>query len=529
MLNDFQLADKLAQKSKYGEAMLDDESDSEELEDEEIQQAMAEDGAEMTEKEKKKLADKKKKEAKEKREKDKGDYKKKLKDAAKSGQKADQSWKLECEVIYADALLVRSVVQLQLSYYMKGAYNLKTTWGCYYALIQEVEKDTENLIPYEVKMNIKYGTGLFYCYLVLVPSGLMKVLSAIGFIADSVKGEEYLTEVLNSGTVRAPFAALVLCTYYLFLPTGLGDVKATLSKAKIVLDKMNEDYPENCNFWGYTNFYHRKLGNCKPALESIEKSLKNAEKGGQSPVLLLYLRADTLFMDQQWAEARDKYKELLEIIEDSGQKFAYTGQIALSLAGSYVMLGEFDTAFTWVKRVPSMYNNLSKQDANSPKIANKMTANPAMLPLLGVYILYINRDLAHMHEEDVDRLQASLEKICEGRDLSSHKEVAGINNLFLGVMHKGCGHWDKGMGYLRASVENEKKLPSDSMVPPFAYYEMGEMEFRAGNMEKAKELFEKGQTFKGDGNETLQNRYGIAMKQLKKAMKDRDDKAAGVQ
>jgi len=520
MLEFFQIADNLATKAKYGAAMLESDSDED---DEDIAQAMATDGVELSDKEKKKLEEKKIKNAEKQREKDKENFLKAQKAAAKSGSSVDQTWKLECDVIYADALLVRSVVQLQLNSYMKGGYNLKKTWGCYHTLIQEVEKDTENLIPYELKMNIKYGTGLFYCYLALVPGGLMSVLSAIGFISDQALGEEYLTEVLNSGTVRAPFAALVLCTYYLFLPTGLGDVKKTLSKAKVVLDKMNETYPSNCYFWGYTNFYHRKLGETKEGLDAIVKSITFAEKGGQSPLLLNYLYGDSLYMDQQWGNARDKYKEVLETLEETGQSFAYTGQIALSLAGAYVMLGDLETAMTWVKRVGSMYNSKSKQDANSPKIASKMKSNPNMLPLLGVYILYINRDLAHLGKDDTDKLLKTLQEICKSHDMT-HKEIAGMYNLFLGVMHKGCERSTEAMASLTTALENKKKLSNDSMVPPYTYYEMGELEYRQGNLDAAKAAFDEGQKWKGDGNETLANRYSIAQKQLKKAMKEAEEK-----
>lgn len=514
MLDYFQLADNLATKSKYGAAMECEDSDSED--DEEIANAMATDGVELSEKEKKKLDEKKKKHAEKQREKDKDAFLKAQKAAAKSGASVDQTWKLECDVIYADALLVRSVVQLGMNSYMRGGLNLKKTWGCYHALIKIVEEDTENTIPYELKMNIKYGTGLFFCYLALVPGGLMSVLSAIGFIADPVTGEQYLTEVLNSGTVRAPLAALVLCTYYLFLPTGLGDVKETMRKAKVVLDKMNETYPSNCYFWGYTNFYYRKLGETKNGLDAIVKSIAFAEGGGQSPLLLHYLHGDTLYMDQQWANARDKYKEVLEILEETGQSFAYTGQIALSLAGCYVMLQDMDAATSWVKRVSSMYNSKSKQDANSPKIASKMMSNPAMLPLLGVYILYINRDLAHMGAS-ADTLQRSLKEVCKGKDMT-HKEVAGMFNLFLGVMHKGCDRRTSALECWAVALEQEKKLSNDSMVPPYTYYEMGEMEYRQGNLDQAKVCFDKGQKWKADGNETLANRYSIAQKQLKKAM-----------
>lgn len=56
------------------------------------------------------------------------------------------------------------------------------------------------------------------------------------------------------------------------------------------------------------------------------------------------------------------------------------------------------------------------------------------------------------------------------------------------------------------------------MILPFTYYEMGELEFKQGHYERARDLFERGRKIRGDGNETLANRYSIAIKQLKQKM-----------
>lgn len=53
--------------------------------------------------------------------------------------------------------------------------------------------------PVELQDNIKFGVGLFYTILSLLPSSLMKALSAIGFVANRDLGEKYLTDVFNNG------------------------------------------------------------------------------------------------------------------------------------------------------------------------------------------------------------------------------------------------------------------------------------------------------------------------------------------
>lgn len=508
MLDRFQHADGLATKVKYT-VPEEDEDDADDI----IAAAEA-DGQTLTDDEKKRIQKERAKALEKQREKDKAAYKK------GAASHVATNWKLECDVIYADALFVRSIVQLTLNSYFKGGVNLRKTWGCFYALQQEVEKDTEGIIPNDIAQAIKYGCGVFYAYLALVPAGLMKLLSAIGFISDKELGEQYLTEVFESDTIRTPQAALVLCTYYLFLPTGLGNVKTTLSKAKVVLDKMNAKYPNNSYFWGYLNFYHRKSGNTAEAVEAITKASSNAEAAGQKPTLLTYLLGDTLYMDLQFERAKVHYETLLEHLENTGETFAYTGQVVISLASCYIMLGDNETAVKWLKRVQSMFNPKSKQDANSPKYAARVLKEQRLLPLTPVYVLYINRDLAHMKEDHVEKLRACLKDVTEGKDLSP-PEVTGMFNLFQGVMFKNTGKTESARQTFNKIFEIEKKLSSDSLVLPYCYYEVGELEYRAGNYAEAKRLFDKGQNLKGDGHETLANRYSIAQKQLKREMKEK--------
>lgn len=512
LLDLFKQADGLATKAKHGKPILI-LSDSSDEEDEDIAKAAQTDGAELSEKDKAKaleLIATKKKESEA--------TKQRIREAAKTGGVLDSAWKLECDVIYADALLVRSLIQLFMNSYLKGGINLRKAWGCYWALMQEVEKDGGKTIPEEIRLNIMCGAGTFYTYTSLVPGSLMKLLSAIGFISDKELGEQYLTEVFKSNSIRAPYAALVLCTYYLFLPTGLGNVDDTLSKAKRVLDVMNARFPDNTHFHGYSNFYHRKRGEVQEAVKAIIKANENAEKAKDgSPLLLRYLYADTLYMNLQFEEAKQKYTEVLDSIVKEKVTFGYTGQVIMNLAACYMMTGDDATAMQWLKKVGSMYNPKSKQDANSPKFSAKVIAEPRLLPLLGVYMLYINRDLAHMHGEHVDKLRNELFRVCKGRDMSP-PEVTGMFQLFHGVMYKAAGQKDEAMAEWQKTISNEKKLSSDSMVLPYTYYEMGELEFRRGNHANAKALLEKGSQLKGDGHETLANRYNIALKQIKRAM-----------
>eukprot|EP01059_Diplonema_ambulator_P026757 TRINITY_DN4418_c2_g2_i1.p1 TRINITY_DN4418_c2_g2~~TRINITY_DN4418_c2_g2_i1.p1 ORF type:complete len:613 (+),score=261.65 TRINITY_DN4418_c2_g2_i1:51-1841(+) len=429
-------------------------------------------------------------------------------------------WRLECDVIYADCLLIRSIIQLRGNQYVKGAVNIRKTWGYYQTLIKVLDQRGSE-IPTEISDNIKFGVGVFYIFLTLVPSGLMKVLSAIGFIRDSELGEQYLLEVFGNRGVRAPVAALVLLTYYLFIPTGLADVSETLKKAKTLLDKCNEAYPTNSYYNGYTNFYHRKRGETDEAITAIEKAIGFAHS---PPMLLRYLKADTLFMATKWQEAADAYEALWKEISDQKITFEYSGQLVMTMASAYVMLHEDAKAMEYMKMVPSVTNTRSKQDANSPKFANRCIAEPKTLALGGFYCLYINRDMAHMNHETLVVLEEQLETIRTKHDLGSVPETAAMVLLFKGVMEKGCGKKNEARNSWKELIAMEKELGAESPTLPYGYYELGELEYREGNLKESKTLFDHGVKLKGEKNDTLTNRYNRAINHLNKAMKGADKK-----
>eukprot|EP01060_Flectonema_neradi_P034325 TRINITY_DN5994_c0_g1_i1.p1 TRINITY_DN5994_c0_g1~~TRINITY_DN5994_c0_g1_i1.p1 ORF type:complete len:590 (+),score=113.24 TRINITY_DN5994_c0_g1_i1:409-2178(+) len=427
------------------------------------------------------------------------------------------NWKLECDVIYADAMLVRSICQLRMNAYLKGAVNIRKTWGYYQSLLKALELRGSDINDV-VRDNIKYGVGVFYVFLTLVPSGLMKVLSAIGFIRDSELGEQYLMQVFDNGGVRAPFAALVLLTYYLFIPTGLADVSDTLRKAKALLDRTNATYPSNSYFNGYTNFYHRKRGEPEEGLIAIGKAIENSHTG--SPVLLRYLQADTLFMAMRWKEAVEAYESLWSDIKTQDLPFEYSGQLVMTMAAGYMMLGDEPKAKDYMQQVPAVTNPRSKQDANSPKFANRCINESRMLPLAGFHCLYINRDMAHMSKESLLQLEECLVAMEEKHKMSEVPECEAMRLLFQGVIQKVTGRIPEARASWEKITSMEKMIGTESPTLPYGYYELGELEYRQGNLKESKKYFDYGVKLKGEKNDTLTNRYNRAISHLNKAIKE---------
>jgi hypothetical protein len=65
--------------------------------------------------------------------------------------------------IQADALLSRSINQLQLNQYLKAAWNLKSCWTMYDNLMkQNTDKEGKSSLHPEIQEHLKFGVGLFY-------------------------------------------------------------------------------------------------------------------------------------------------------------------------------------------------------------------------------------------------------------------------------------------------------------------------------------------------------------------------------
>ena len=361
------------------------------------------------------------------------------------------------------------------------------------------------------------------------------MLSAIGFVADRKQGEAYLQQTFRSGGVRSANAALVLLTLYLFCPTKLGHAEDTLAKAKVILTKMNAKYPNNSYFFGYANFYHRKTGAGAPAVESINKALQCFPSVPQSPMLLRYLKADTYFMNMQWAEAAAQYTALWQELSKKGsgmhcvhyepsplsplntESFDYTGQVVLTLGAAHAALGDMPTATKYMRLVKQATNTKSKQDASSPPFALLCGTDARYLKMAALFCLNLNKDLEHLQASALQTLLIKLEKDNASGSLTrGGKGVAAMYHLFTGMCQHGCG--DKAAARLSwlAVLKQEKHMSDDPCgTLAYAYALLGDLSYTEGKPSLAKNYFEKGSKLKKSAMpEALSTRFANALEDL---------------
>lgn len=424
-------------------------------------------------------------------------------------EKVDPMWKLECEVIAAEALFMKALSQLQIGAYLKGAFNLRKSWKLYQSLGKILEKDKN--IPPHLSDAINFGIGLFYTFLSIVPSGILMALTAIGFVANRELGEKYLQEVNKNGGLRSPFAGLVLLLFFLVIPTGLEEPGEHLRKGKLVLDGFEENFPDNIMFNMFKSLYFKKVGQGEKAVESIAKSIELCTRLQLSPNILYFMEADGHFLCFNFETCRNKMEELTN---RNITGFEFYGMVHLFLASSYLMLGELDKAKDLVHKVPSVAHKKSRPDAQALIVAKQIIATPDLIYFLPFHLLYLIRHLAHMSVDSIHRVDELLEKNIVGKTLSL--EAVSMYNLQKGVILLKQGKPEEAKAKWEQILSNEKKLGSENFPLWAAHYELGELEFHSGNIKQCEKYIKAGNKLKGDGNETVRSRYRLALETLAK-------------
>ena len=84
--------------------------------------------------------------------------------------------RLQADAIYADALLITALSQLNANQPITGFLNLRKCWGCYRDLLEAIETRGSD-VPPSIVESIRFGTGVFYVFLSLLPEKLIKVCS----------------------------------------------------------------------------------------------------------------------------------------------------------------------------------------------------------------------------------------------------------------------------------------------------------------------------------------------------------------
>ena len=155
--------------------------------------------------------------------------------------------RIEGELIQADTHILGALVQIVQQSYMKVAWNVRKSYGFYHSAEKHIQEEEDKAAAgrgtveadklAELKGWMQFGVGLFNIILSLLPPTVMTVAEWIGYGGDRDKAFKYLRASQESPSFMAPFACLLLLTYFLTVSTFIGqDDPAFHVEAKKLLD-----------------------------------------------------------------------------------------------------------------------------------------------------------------------------------------------------------------------------------------------------------------------------------------------------
>ena len=155
--------------------------------------------------------------------------------------------RIEGELIQADTYLLGALIQLVQQAYIKVAWNVRKSYGFYHSAEKRIQEEEDKAVDgkgtveadklAELKGWMQFGVGLFNIILSLLPPSVMTIAEWIGYAGDREKAFTYLRASQESPSFMAPFACLLLLTYYLTVSTFIGqDDPAYYVEARKLLD-----------------------------------------------------------------------------------------------------------------------------------------------------------------------------------------------------------------------------------------------------------------------------------------------------
>jgi hypothetical protein len=116
-------------------------------------------------------------------------------------------------------------IQITQGSYVKGAWNLKSSWGYYKSAAATLSSGKyTGSDRAELECAVKFGTGFFNLLVSMLPPTIITVASWIGFSGDRERGLNELRDAVQSDKTMAPFSALLLLSYLCGIAAQIGYV-----------------------------------------------------------------------------------------------------------------------------------------------------------------------------------------------------------------------------------------------------------------------------------------------------------------
>lgn len=238
--------------------------------------------------------------------------------------------KVEGLLIQADTHLLGSMIQMIQQSFVKVAWNVRKSHQ-FYAKASTSLDQIENELSINpsndpsMKHRIsclrgwqQFGSGLFSLLLSLLPPTVMKIAEWVGYSGDRDTALALLRQSQQSESFMAPFAALMMCLFYLTIAQFTGqDDEQFLIDARSLLDWGSRSHPNGAFFALLESRYYRAKVQPQKAIDIAQAGLRSLRELPALGIMYIYQSAWCAMFLLDWSQAAKHFGALLYASEDS--------------------------------------------------------------------------------------------------------------------------------------------------------------------------------------------------------------------
>lgn len=457
---------------------------------------------------------------------------------------------VDTRTVLADAHTMTAGLLVLEDARVKGLIHLRKGWKLYRSTLDKVESNKYGTIHPAVFNSLKFGAGLFYFIISLIPPGLpQKVASLAGFKSgDNFKelGMKFLRDVHSSSSIRCDLAGIVLACHHLLLTNDMDPKIANelVAEANSIYKEGLGKFPKGSVFQVIASFACLETNNTDEAIKHTEASINNCRHVTNYPALLLRLKSQCYIMRFEWETATKILEDILGLSIEQAKLKKKSSNNAWALiynnlrAGcGHMMLGNQDKAKKYFTTTTEQ-KTTDKWSESLVFQAKRYLANGGFFSMLENMILTEafekvirnakdtqRQEILNLIEELAKKAKGALTPITKDTKASSTK-VKDMNDPLIDNRVAYCVLRATVLRTLQKTEEadvmikevldaNQNGLMKDKLYYTLALIEAGKNASRANNTEQATKYYETAMKInKVIWEMSIKRRIRICMKQI---------------
>jgi tetratricopeptide (TPR) repeat protein len=442
--------------------------------------------------------------------------------------KADEVGKnegtLSGATIRAEAYFLGSLVQLVTEQYLKGMWNMRSSWNMFDKVKKDLEEyDGEDKV--EIQSCYDMYVGFFNIILSLLPPFIVSIAEYIGFSGNRQLGLDMVQAAFDSKSVYAPVAALFLLVYYCNISEQIGDYNPKYEEESVKLLKWADTYyPKSVFFAILAVRYFRSKGDMKLAIEVADEATLLSQDLPGFGLMFGYNSGWCAWMMQDY-EAHLKYFLALFKGSDNKMKNNFEAVYAVMCGFSYAIVGKEKECLEIMGKVPSLqkarmrtFDHWVKRkaskyvDSDGSRCADSFLDQCEMIALFGAW--------GHMNDEHLTMFTEKLEKLRAEREIHWDVDDQVLYKVIKAYLAFNSEKFDEALELVEQIRDFESELSKSAQkdgLMVHAYYVQGRVYDAKNQLEDALAAIQNGESYSGYDTSRFIGFRLYALKQIVKA------------